>query len=120
MGSFNDFGAFLRDVRQQSKKTLKDLADYLGWSIVYLSDIERGKRNPPSSADIMKIALFLKSEPAALLDKANRQRNRVELNIEQTDGPVADAALMLARKWTDLTEEEARDIMAVLERRQET
>jgi Predicted transcriptional regulators len=112
----NSFGDLLRSLREQAGKTLKDLAGPMGWSIVYLSDIERGKRNPPSTDDILKIAMALGVKATTLLDSANRQRNRVELNIGSEDCAVADAALMLARRWTDLTEDEAREIMKILDR----
>ncbi|MDR2489737.1 MAG: helix-turn-helix domain-containing protein [Desulfovibrio sp.] len=77
----NSFGDLLRSMREQAGKTLKDLAGHMGWSIVYLSDIERGKRNPPNVGDVKKMAVALGIEAATLLDAANRQRNRVELNI---------------------------------------
>lgn len=117
MKSPNSFGDLLRELRQQAGKTLKGLAEHMDWSIVYLSDIERGKRNPPSVGDIKKMAIFLDIQADKLLDMANRQRNRVELNIESDDCVVTDAALMLARRWTDLTDDEAREIMEILNKR---
>lgn len=112
----NSFGDLLRGLRERAGKTLKDLAEPMGWSIVYLSDIERGKRNPPNTGDILKIALNLEVQATELLDSANRQRNRVELNFGGDDCVVTDAALMLARRWTDLTEDEAREIMKILDK----
>ena len=114
----NSFGDLLRSLRAHAGKTLKGFADHMGWSIVYLSDIERGKRNPPSIEDIRKMAVFLGSQATDLLDAANRQRNRVELNIGSDDCVVTDAALMLARRWTELTEDEAREIMKILDKQE--
>ena len=114
MSGQNTFGGLLREIRKQAGKTLKKLAVHMDWSVVYLSDIERNKRNPPNPGDIKKICDFFGCQVTPLIDMANKQRNRVELNIGSKDGPVTDAALMLARRWTELTEEDAREIMAIL------
>ncbi|MCY2953492.1 MAG: helix-turn-helix transcriptional regulator [Planctomycetota bacterium] len=42
------FGTELRRLRIAAKRTLKDVAMALGNSVPYVSDIERGRRNPPS------------------------------------------------------------------------
>lgn len=44
---FNDFGAWVRGVRQQRGLTLREVAAAYGVSVPYLSDIELGKRSPP-------------------------------------------------------------------------
>jgi transcriptional regulator with XRE-family HTH domain len=110
----NIFGSLLRNLREQAGKSLKDLAGHMGWSVVYLSDVERGRRNPPSVENIKKLAEALGIQSTGLLDTANKQRNRVELSIEPDDCAITDAALMLARRWTELTDSEAREIMKIL------
>lgn len=114
MNNPNTFGGLLREIREQAGKTLKDLAEHMKWSVVYLSDIERSKRNPPNPSDIKRICDFFDCRATPLIDMANKQRSRVELSIGPDDGAVTDAALMLARRWTELTEEEAHEIMAIL------
>lgn len=37
-------GETIREAREKSGLYLKDLAEYMGWSVVKLSDIERGRR----------------------------------------------------------------------------
>ena len=53
----SSFGPFLRSVREKLGKTMKQVADLLEVSTVYISDIERGKRNPPSEDKIKKSIL---------------------------------------------------------------
>lgn len=43
-----NFGQYLKTMRQKRKLTLKELGDLTGLSHPYLSQIENGKRNPPS------------------------------------------------------------------------
>ena len=52
------FGEALREIRQNKGVYLKNVAEFMGWSVVYISDIERGHRNPPSRKDIIKLSEF--------------------------------------------------------------
>lgn len=108
------FGGVLREVRETAKKTLKAVAEGMGWSVVYVSDIERGKRNPPSESKIRELAEILGTNACRLIDLANKERKRVELDIENRSPNVEQAALVLARSWNDITEEQAEKILDVL------
>ena len=44
------FGATVREIREAAGTSLRELARRLGWSAAYVSDIERGRRNPPGQA----------------------------------------------------------------------
>ncbi|MGA2401955.1 MAG: helix-turn-helix transcriptional regulator, partial [Syntrophobacteraceae bacterium] len=81
------FGERLRELREGARKKLKDLAEVMDWSTVYISDIELGRRNPPSQEKILKISKFLGVHPKELLDYADREMKRVELelNAEKPD-----------------------------------
>ena len=107
------FGQLLRQRREDARKTLKDVADYLGLSIVYLSDIERNRRNPPAAEIINKIAAFIGCPANWLLDQADMDRNRVEIPLTSADSSNM-AALALARRWTDLTEEQLQNILRIV------
>lgn len=111
------FGSKLREFREQAKKTLKDLAEAMDVSVVYVSDIERGRRNPPQTDKLIKIAHLLNIDVHTLEDWADRDRSRVELNFESRTEIVSDAALVLARKWDTLTDEEASEIMEIFKKR---
>ena len=40
------FGDLLRKLRRKANRTLGDVARVLGFSVVYMSDVERGNRKP--------------------------------------------------------------------------
>lgn len=44
-----NFGLYLRKLREDRNLRQADLAEKIGVSPVYISDIERGRRNPPDS-----------------------------------------------------------------------
>ena len=57
---------------------LKDIADAMGIGAPYLSDIIKGRRNPPDIQVIEKLAIVLKLTPdekEELLDLAGRERD---------------------------------------------
>jgi transcriptional regulator with XRE-family HTH domain len=49
----DDFGAYLRRLRQEQKLTLREVEEMAGVSNSYLTLIERGLRKPPG-ADVLK------------------------------------------------------------------
>lgn len=108
------FGAFLRKEREKSNLTLKDITDKMGWSVVYLSDIERGKRNPPSDNNLFKISKILGIRFWELLDLANRERGRVELSLHGKSESVTNLALYLSKSWDDLDDLDADRIRVIL------
>ena len=44
------FGEFLQRKREESRITLRKLAEMLNFSAPFLSDVEKGRRNPPDLA----------------------------------------------------------------------
>ena len=59
----------IREIREQKKMTLKQIAEQVEISVPYLSDIERGNRRG-SSATICRIAEALGVNPGDLLKRA--------------------------------------------------
>jgi putative transcriptional regulator len=49
---------WLTEIRRQQKITLRELASELGYSYPYLSDIERGRRNPSGKLAFMLAKKF--------------------------------------------------------------
>ena len=78
-----EFGKYINDIRKGrsddgSDILLKDIAEAMGISPSYLSDIIRGSRNPPEMHVIEKAAVVLKltlDEKNELLDLAGRDRD---------------------------------------------
>ena len=77
------FGRYIGDKRRGRAGggediKLKDIAEAMGMTASYLSDIIKGRRNPPEMHIIEKIAVVLKLSPDErneLLDLAGRERD---------------------------------------------
>ncbi|MDR1705173.1 MAG: helix-turn-helix domain-containing protein [Clostridiales bacterium] len=78
-----EFGKFIDDKRRGrgiggDDIKLKDIAEAMGMTASYLSDIIKGRRNPPEMQILEKIAVVLKLNPEkkeTLLDLAGRERD---------------------------------------------
>lgn len=112
----NEFGKRLRRDREEAGLRLKDLSDAMQWSVVYLSDIERGRRNPPLPEKIREIYKLLGKEPYEALNVADKEKERVELGLVCKSQKITETALLLARSWDGLTDEEAEQIRQILEK----
>ncbi len=78
--NYQNFGEFLQKKREDKQITLRKMAEQLGVSAPYLSDIEKGRRNPPEIDKLNQIAqiLILSVEDKTLmLDLAGKMRNTV-------------------------------------------
>lgn len=74
------FGAYIAKRRTELGITLRGMADRLGITPAYLSDIEKGRRNPPDKTllDKMAIELTITGDSKNLLfDLAGEGRNEV-------------------------------------------
>jgi transcriptional regulator with XRE-family HTH domain len=106
----------MREARTAKEVKLKDLADSLDVSLPYLSDIERGHRDPPSDERVRKIASYLQADPIPLLAAAARDRGKVILSTEDKSDDHVQIAVLLASKWNDLTHEIVGKLLRVLKR----
>lgn len=81
-----EFGAFLARKRLEKDVKLKTMAEKLGMSVTYLSDIIKGRRNPPEKEglDIIADCLALFSEERdEMFDLAGRERNQVSPDLPE-------------------------------------
>jgi transcriptional regulator with XRE-family HTH domain len=105
-----EFGAFI-DAKRRGRAPdgkdimLKDIADAMGKTATYLSDIIKGRRNPPEMEQLEKIALILRldeNEKSVMFDLAGRDRNEVSPDlpdyIMNEDLPHARTALRRAKE----------------------
>ena len=53
------FGEFLQRKREEKLITLRKMADLLGFSAPFLSDVEKGRRNPPELSKLEQISEIL-------------------------------------------------------------
>lgn len=111
------FGRYLRELRESTGKRIKDLAQEMGWTTVYISDIELGRRNPPSPAKIRQIASVLGVDPRELLNLADKEKKQVVLDLDDESPNRMDFALMLARSWNGLSDDVAEELKEILSRR---
>lgn len=54
-----NFGEFLQRKREEKQITLRKMAELLGFSAPFLSDVEKDRRNPPELAKLEQIADIL-------------------------------------------------------------
>jgi len=92
-----EFGAFIAQKRLEKDVKLKPIADKLGVSVTYLSDIIKGRRNPPDIDVLEALATVLnlsEEEREEMLDLAGRERNQVSPDLPDY---IMDEALPNAR-----------------------
>jgi len=104
------FGSYIRKIRENSSLSLKEVSDKLSWSVVYLSDIERGRRNPPNKEKMKELSEILGVPYNELLDYANKEKDHIELETVNKSENVTDLAYALARSWDKIDDNIANDI----------
>lgn len=110
------YGALLREYRLAAGRTLEWVAERLAITPAYVSDIEHDRRAPWGPQRTMDAAVALGQEWNALMDaRAHYYRQSV---LPLCGDATRDAlALMLARRWRDLSEPQVDAITDVLEER---
>ena len=96
------FGNLISDKRKEHGISLRGMAEELGIAAPYLSDIEKGRRNPPNIDMLEKMAFILtlsETEKNELFDLAGEERNEVSPDLPEyiMDIPEARTALRKAR-----------------------
>ena len=99
---FQNFGEFLQKKREAAQITLRGMATKLDVSPSYLSDIEKGRRNPPEMDKLDLIANILHlsdDDKTVMLDLAGKMRNTVAPDLPEyiMERDYVSAALRTAR-----------------------
>lgn len=79
-----EFGKYIAEKRLEKDVKLKPIAERLGVSVTYLSDIIKGRRNPPDKGGLEILAKMLclnETEIAKMFDLAGRERNQVSPDL---------------------------------------
>ncbi len=119
-----EFGKCLQDKRREKKLTLKQVADDLGVSISYLSDLENGEKLPPNSKKdeysnfmnkIFEYYNINQEERRLILELADKElleKGHLSNDITNYLGktPMASVALRTAKE-KELTDEEWKKII---------
>lgn len=117
-----NFGAFLQSKREEKKITLRKMAEMLGFSAPFLSDVEKDRRNPPELAKLELIAKILGltyEEQETLYNLAGKKRDSVAPDLPEyiMKRDYVAAALRTARDLDAGEEEWLRFVQELKERR---
>lgn len=100
-----EFGAYIAQKRLEKDVKLKPIAEKLGVSVTYLSDIINGRRNPPDvdGLEALSEALNLdETERNEMFDLAGKERKQVSPDLPEyimgDDVPSARIALRRAKE----------------------
>ena len=105
-----NFGEFLQRKREEKQITLRKMAELLGFSAPFLSDVEKDRRNPPELAKLEQIADILGlsyEEKETMHNLAGKKRDSVAPDLPEyiMNRDYVAAALRTARDL-DAGEEE--------------
>lgn len=118
---YANFGEFISQKRVEKKLTLRKMADLLGVSAPFLTDVEKDRRNPFDMEKLTQLAQILnltKEENAQMLDLAGKKRNAVAPDLPEyiMERDYVSAALRTARDL-DAGEEEWNQFVEELRKR---
>lgn len=114
---YANFGEFLNKKRVEKQITLRKMADMLGVSAPFLTDVEKDRRNPLDMEKLKLLAEILelsKEENELMLNLAGRKRNAVAPDLPEyiMERDYVSAALRTARdlgageeEWNRFVEE---------------
>lgn len=99
---YANFGEFISKKRVEKKITLRKMADMLGVSAPFLTDVEKDRRNPLDMEKLNRLAEILdlsKEENELMLNLAGRKRNAVAPDLPEyiMERDYVSAALRTAR-----------------------
>ncbi len=109
------FGTLLRAEREKAGKSMGELARYLGVSVPYLSDVERGNRSPLTQERLLKAAAFLGCDAGSLVQVAGQEKGAFELDASEVTAKAREVGAALARGWSELTDDDLERIRVILE-----
>lgn len=116
------FGEKLRALRKQHNMTMSIMADHLGVSSAYLSQVEHGKRGAPGVIMIDQIcALFglIWEDAEALKDLASLSNPRIVIDATGLSQDAMIAANLFSQLLPKVSDEEAKTMAEWLKMRNE-
>ncbi len=81
-----NFGEFLQKKREEKRITLRKMAELLGFSAPFLSDVEKDRRNPPELPKLEQIAAILGlsyEEKETMFNLAGKKRDSVAPDLPE-------------------------------------
>ncbi len=119
--TYQNFGDFLQKKRTEKEITLRKMAEMIGITAPYLTDIEKDRRNPPEMEKLETIARILNlsdEDKAIMFDLAGKKRNSVAPDLPEyiMERDYVSAALRTARDL-DASEQEWLNFVEDLKKR---
>ena len=119
---YKNFGDFLYQKRIENKITMRQMADELGVSPVFISDIEKDRRKPFDVNRLKQLVSFLNltdEERDLMYDLAGKKRNEVAPDLHDyiTENDYVSAALRTCRDLEVGEEEWARMVEELKQRK---
>lgn len=77
---YQNFGEFLQRKRTEKQITLRKMAEMIGITVPYLTDIQKERRNPPEMEKlelIFQILMLNDEDKTTMYDQAGKKRNSV-------------------------------------------
>lgn len=120
-----EFGAYIAQKRLEKDVKLKPIAERLGVSVTYLSDIIKGRRNPPDKDGLEVFAEMLslsEEEKDEMFDLAGRERKQVSPDLPDyiMDETIPNARVALRRaRNNNLGDDFWREVNAIIDKKEE-
>lgn len=118
---YQNFGEFLQRKRTEKQITLRKMAEMIGITASYLTDIEKDRRNPPEMEKlelISRILMLNDEDKTTMYDLAGKKRNSVAPDLPDyiMEHDYVSAALRTARDL-DASEADWLKFVEVLKQR---
>jgi hypothetical protein len=107
-------GKELRKLRIDHDERLLDMADRVGKSASFISAVEVGKKSPPVGFEDLVIKAYGLTAGAAEALKRAADASRKAFLLEPSSALGRDTAGLLARKINTLSDEQLKEIQAIL------
>lgn len=119
---YKNFGDFLYQKRKENNITMRQLSEEIGVTQVYISDVEKDRRNSFDIERLRKLVKFLNltdEERDLMYDLAGKKRNEVAPDLHDyiTENDYVSAALRTCRDLNIGEEEWARMIADLKQRK---
>ena len=109
-----EFGERIREARNAKGLSITALAEHLGVTKVYVSDVERGRRAPFSLARIKQVSDALDCDPFDLYLLAVRSRGHVVLPTAEVSKEQSRLAAVLSYRWSDFDNDAVNKMIGAL------
>ena len=115
-GTPSSFGAYLRRMRVAAGKSLREVAEAVGISHVYLGEVERGARGPLKPEHWDALIRAIPGVTRAELRREADTSRPLEIDLAGAPRPYQNLALALARRFKrrDLSEAELAKLLKML------